>query len=161
MAEAHQSRPLCWPSYRLLGSAPQKTDLAAESTSHSKGNRPDLPHPCRTFPVNYPPPPFLKNSKENLRHPGSSLPSRKRCSPIKEKDGRNVRMRRTGARNGKIWGLAESHIISRMQEMEEKPQIYKRWNSITPQTKFNTSCDARVSAGFRKPPNRNKNTDIF
>lgn len=70
-------------------------------------------------------------------------------------------MRRAEARNGKIWGLAESNIISRMPKMEEKPEIYNRWNSITPQTKFNTSCDARVLAGVRKPPNRNKNTDIF
>lgn len=104
-----------------------------------------------------PPPPFLKNTKENLRHPGSSLPFRKRCSPIKEKDGQNMRMRRSEARSGKIWGLAESNIISRMQKMEEKPQIYNRYNSITPLSKFNTSCDARVQETIKQK----QNTDIF
>lgn len=56
-----------------------------------------------------------------------------------------MEMRHTEAKNGKIWGLAESNIISRMQEMEEKPQIHNRWNAITPLSKFNTSCDADES----------------
>lgn len=85
-----------------------------KAREHSKRDRADLSHPYRTFPVSYPHP-CLENSKENLRHPGSSLPSRKRCSPIKEKD-RDVRMRCTEARNGKIWGLAESNRIRKWRE---------------------------------------------
>lgn len=49
-----------------------------------------------------------------------------------------MRMRRTEVGNGK---MAESN---RIRKMEEKPQIYNRWNSVTPLSKFNTSCDASV-----------------